>query len=126
MKLTKNINYYLKLRDARLKELRAVKPFIDGSLVEIAHACGNPRCKCARGDKHIGYYLTSKSKGKTQTRYVPVGLYEEVQRWTAEYRYLKGIIKEINRIQRVIMKRYVKERGRMAVWQNKDTKKKHV
>jgi hypothetical protein len=116
MKFNRNINYYLRLREARLKDLRKTHPFIDGSLVDIPHTCGNPRCKCAKGSKHRGYYLTSKDKGRTRTQYVPVGMYEAVKSWTIEYRVLKHLIKEINIIQRMILRRYVKEKGRKAIW----------
>jgi len=119
MQSFKNINWYLRVRRARLNDLRKTEPFIDGSLGVIYHTCGNKRCKCARGNKHRGYYLTSKEKGKTKTQYVPVGMYEAVKRWTIEYRALKRLMREIADIQRMILKRYVKERGRKAVWQNK-------
>lgn len=45
---------------ARLKRLAKVGPMIDGSLVVIYRRCGNPNCRCARGEKHPGHYLTRK------------------------------------------------------------------
>ncbi|MBD3271821.1 MAG: hypothetical protein GF384_04695 [Elusimicrobia bacterium] len=118
MAYNRNLNWYLRQRQARLKDLGKTKPFIAGSLVEIRKRCGNPRCRCTRGEKHRGYAITSKHKGKTRTQYVPVGMYKTVQRWIIEYRVLKGIIKDIDHIQRVLLKRFVKERGRNTLWKN--------
>lgn len=119
MRLSKNINYYLRIRNARLKDMTGTKPFIDGSLVNIPHRCGNKNCKCARGELHDGHYLTSKVKGKTRTQYVPIGMVEEVRRWTVEYRVLKHLMQEVAQIQRQIIKRFVKEKGRKKTWTTK-------
>jgi len=118
MSYNRNLNWYLRQRQARLNDLRKTKPFIAGSLVEIHKRCGNKRCHCARGVKHRGYYITTKYKGKTRTQYVPVGMYTTVKQWVIEYRVLKGIIREIDRIQTILLRRFVKERGRKALWKN--------
>ena len=39
-------------RNAKLKELAGVGPLLQGSLAEIRVTCGNPNCRCARGEKH--------------------------------------------------------------------------
>jgi hypothetical protein len=105
-----------KHRFTLLKHLQAIGPFIDGSLVTIARACGNPRCKCARGEKHRGVYLTYKpgrthpgEPAKTQTLYVPVALEEEVRRWAKEYDKLKHLIREMSDTQKLIIRQYVAE-----------------
>jgi len=118
MGYNRNLNWFLRQRQARLNDLGKTKPFIIGSLVEIHKRCGNKHCRCARGEKHRGYYITTKHKGKTLTQYVPVGMYKTVHQWVIEYRVLKGIIKDIDHIQRVLLKRFVKERGRKALWKN--------
>ena len=106
VKINKNVNFYTRQRDARLKELRQIGPFIAGSMVRIAHTCGNPNCKCTRGQKHENYYLTCKVKQKTQTRYISVDLEDEVRRWTTEYKRVKRLINEISQLQRNIIKQY--------------------
>jgi hypothetical protein len=119
MKYHKNLNWYLRQRQARLNDIRKTEPFMAGSLVAISKRCGNKQCKCMRGEKHRGYYITSKYQGKTRTQYVPIGMYEAVRNWTVEYRVLKDLIKEMTKIHRMILKRYVKEKGRKAVWDKK-------
>lgn len=114
-----NLNWFLRQRQASLKKLRTTQPFIAGSLVQIHKRCGNKNCHCARGEKHHGYYITTKYKGKTKTQYVPIGMYKTVKQWVVEYRVLKTIIRDISRIQTRLLQRFVKERGRKALWKNR-------
>lgn len=120
MNTTHTLKYWYRKRDALLKKLAGVGPFVDASLVTIARTCGNPRCRCARGEKHQSHYLTyktstgqgSKSRLKTQTLYVPRALEQEVQGWVEEYRRLKELMKQIADVQKMIVRGYVQERGR--------------
>lgn len=105
-KFNKNVGFYTRQRDARLRQLKDVGAFVAGSMVKIAHTCGNPNCKCARGEKHENYYLTYKIKQKTQTRYIPVDMEEEVKEWTREYKHLKGLIREVSQLGIKILKQY--------------------
>lgn len=106
MAYLKNSNFYIRQRQARLKEIQNIGPFIAGSMVKIAHTCGNSNCKCARGEKHVNYYLTYKEKRKTRTKYIPVAMEEEVKKWTEEYKRLKKLIEEVSELQKKIIKRY--------------------
>jgi hypothetical protein len=110
----KNINYLARHRDNLLKRLNSSDPFIRGSVVKIARACGNSNCKCAGGEKHVSDYLTyrHKDKKKTSTIYIPVGMVEEVKIWVREYKRLQERMEEICQIQRQIIKQYVKEKKR--------------
>ncbi len=98
------------MRDARMKRLASIRPFLSASLVTIARVCGNPRCRCAAGRKHRSHYLTFKQKTKTRTLYVPVDLVEEVKQWVGEYRRIKLVMREISDLQKKIIKRHVTER----------------
>jgi hypothetical protein len=80
---------------ARVKQLRATKPVLAASLVQIAKHCGRAGCHCQRGTKHLGHYLTYKQRGKTHTVYVPKELLPEVQSWIAEHRRLRRLSQEI-------------------------------
>lgn len=106
----KNLNFYVRQRDARLKILRNIGPFITGSIVKIAHTCGNVNCKCASGEKHENYYLTYKIHKKTKTRYIPVFLEKDVKQWSSEYKRLKDLLREITELQLKIIKQSGKER----------------
>ena len=74
MKTPKHPTLIRRFLQARQKQLQAKSPVLAASLVTIRRACGNPNCRCARGQKHLGYYLTWKVKTKTHTAYVPVDL----------------------------------------------------
>lgn len=109
----RNIAWLTRRRDALLKRLRATGPFINGSVVLIARTCGNSdHCHCRRGPKHVSTYLTFAVAGKTQTIYVPVDLETDVRRWSAQYRDIKDLIREIGNVQREIIRKHVEERRR--------------
>jgi len=92
---------------ARQKELQAKSPVLAASLVTIRRACGNPNCRCARGQKHLGHYLTWKLKTKTQTAYVPVDLVPQVKQWTQEHRRLKQLVREITQLSLALIQTHV-------------------
>ncbi len=94
-------------RDAKVKELANAKPMIEGSLCKVGTRCGNPNCRCARGEKHTAHILTRKIAGKTKTNYVPVGMLEEVQAWVDEHRRIKGLMKKISRLNEQILRAHV-------------------
>lgn len=111
-KLTKNSKFYIRMRDSKLNKLSNITLFIDGSLVKIPRVCGNENCKCAKGKKHVSYYLTNKIKGKTNTIYIPEDKVREIKEWVTEHKRVKKIMKEIVDLQRVIIKKEAEERKR--------------
>lgn len=92
-----------------LAELGKVGPLVVGSLAEVGVKCGNPRCRCARGERHTAYVLTSKVRGKTKTIHVPRGMVEEVRQWTEEHRRLKELVRNLSALAEVLIRRYVGE-----------------
>lgn len=112
-RLQPNIRWLARRRDALLKHLSSFGPVINGSVVLMARTCGNSaQCHCSRGRKHISTYLTFAEHGKTRTVYVPIDLEKEVRRWSADYRALKQLIRQICDCQRAIIRRHVQERER--------------
>jgi hypothetical protein len=91
-------------RRSRLGRLARPGPFLAASLVRIARRCGNPRCRCARGEKHVGLYLTLKEGGTTRTLYVPKDRLVEVQTWVKEYRRVRGLIREVSSLSWKLLK----------------------
>ena len=83
---------------ARLKQCHPQGPVLAASLVLIHKRCGRPGCHCQKGTGHPGHYLTCKQAGKTRTVYVPQDLLEEVQRWIAEHRRLKTLLRQISQL----------------------------
>lgn len=101
-----NMKSYIKQRDNLLKQIKGIQPFIYGSVVKIAHTCGNVNCKCMKGAKHVNYYLTYKLEQKTRTKYIPVEMEKEVHKWSEEYKQLKVLINKISELQIKIIKQY--------------------
>lgn len=103
-------------RDALLKRLASMGPFMNGSLVRIQRTCGNKvHCHCGRGGpKHESLYLTYLEAGKTHTLYIPVDLEKEARRWSDDYKKLKILVRQICELQRGIVRRHVLERRRQS------------
>lgn len=101
-------------RDAKLKELAKAGPLIQGSLARIGVTCGNPNCKCARGEKHTSHILTRKLRGKTKSLYVPVDMVEAVQQWVDEHKRVKRLLKEISELNEKIIRAHVPSRRAKA------------
>ena len=102
-------------RDARVKELASLGPVMQGSFAEIGVTCGNPNCRCARGEKHRSHILTKKVRGKTKSLYVPVDMVEEVRGWIEEHRRAKKLLKEISELNEKIVRSHVStKRARSA------------
>lgn len=111
MPFEKNINQLSRMRDARLRKLAAAKPFIAGTVVEYEKVCGNPKCKCARGEKHRAQHLTFKDKNqKTVSVYIPADALPEVKEWTQEYKRIKDLLQQISDLQTQILRRHVTEK----------------
>lgn len=94
-------------RQALLRRLANAKPFIQGTLVKVGTRCGNPNCRCARGEKHEAWHLSRSVNGRTKTSYVPVELHEEVAAWTQEYQRIREVLEEVSRISEQIMTTHV-------------------
>jgi len=94
-------------RDARLKELAGIGPVLEGSLARIGVRCGNPNCRCARGQKHTAHILKRQVRGKTQSLYVPVDRVEEARRWVDEYRRARKLLSEVSELNRTILRAHV-------------------
>lgn len=94
-------------RNARLRELAGIGPVLEGSLARIGVRCGNPNCRCARGQKHTAHILKRQVRGRTQSLYVPVDLVEEARRWVDEYRRARKLLSEVSELNRTILRAHV-------------------
>ena len=95
------------MRAAKLRQLREIGPLVAASLCQRAVRCGNPQCRCARGEKHSSWCLTFKRQGKTRTVHVPRNLIEEVRQWVKEYHRTKQLLAQISEQSVQIIRRHV-------------------
>ncbi len=113
MKVPQHPTLIRRFLEARRKELQARGPVLAASLVTIRRRCGNPRCRCARGQKHAGFYLTLRGEtGKTKTTYVPVDLVPQVREWIQEYRRLKELLAQMTQLSLALVRTHVAEKRR--------------
>ena len=69
---------------------------IKGTILERERACGNPRCKCAKGQKHRAVYLMLRQEGKLRQLYIPARFEPLVRQWVANQQRVKQLLKEIS------------------------------
>lgn len=101
------------------KLLPSVTEILRGSLVERYVTCGNPSCKCARGERHgpIWYLTVTLGKGRTTGGIISEEKVDEVRGWIANYRSLRDHLEKISDINRELLRRervHQRKRGRKA------------
>jgi hypothetical protein len=95
-----------------LARLRAIGPFLEGSLTVTTKRCGKPTCRCVEaGPLHEAAVLTWKEAGTTRTLHVPIALRAEVAAWVAEGKRLKQLSHEMAVAQRAFL---IAQRGQRA------------
>src|SRR5215831_8118563 len=96
-------------------QLPPVTEILRGSLVERYVTCGNPNCKCTRGERHgpIWYLTVTLGPGRTTGGIVPAEKVAEVRRWIDNYQTFKSQLEKISEINRELLRRQ-RERRRRA------------
>ena len=87
-------------RQARsaLARLVSQRGLLRGNLLERRRACGQPTCKCARGELHASLYLVFSAGGKLQQLFVPKAWEARVRQWVADYHDARRLLEEISRL----------------------------
>jgi hypothetical protein len=100
-------------RQALLKKIAKVGPFIMATPTYLKVRCGNPDCKCAKRleDRHEKLHLSWTDAEGNGTAYVPVDLREEVLEWVENYWKVKEYMKEMTEISRKMIKIYARTLG---------------
>ena len=108
------------LREERLKaenRLMQAKDMLSYCLIWRKVACGNPSCKCQKGDLHGPYpYLSEKVKGKTRLTYIRKRDLGKIEGKTEEYRlfqkrleYVRHLNKRVEDLFKRIREMRIKE-----------------
>jgi hypothetical protein len=97
----------LRQRKVGLAKLPPVGEILRGSLMERYVTCGNPACKCARGERHgpAWYLSVTLGPGRTTGSIVPDEKVEEVRGWIENYHKLKDQLEKISDINRELLRR---------------------
>ena len=77
----------LRQRKLGLTKLPPVAEILRGSLMERYVTCGNPSCKCARGERHgpTWYFSVTLGPGRTTGSIIPEGKVDEVRSGIENY-----------------------------------------
>jgi hypothetical protein len=81
---------------SRLAKLLHDRRFLCGSLVTMARTCGNPGCKCMRGQKHVSLYLSIKDGQKRRMIYVPPRWEQTIRAWVEVYQQIKQLTHDVS------------------------------
>lgn len=83
---------------SRLTQIVSTEGLIRGTLLERERACGNPRCRCATGQKHRAVYLMLREDGKLRQLYVPAAYEARVRQWVDNHKQLKQLLRQLSDI----------------------------
>jgi len=89
------------------KLLPPVEETLRGSLVERYLTCGNPACKCTRGERHgpMWYLSVTLGPGRTTGGIVAAEQLDQVRRWIENYHQVKERLEKISEINRELLRR---------------------
>ncbi len=98
-------------RQGLAKRLPPAEETLRGSLIERYVTCGNPDCKCARGQRHgpVWCLTTTLGPGRTTSVVVSAEQLETVRRWIQNYRQMKAHLEKISAINRELIRRQRKK-----------------
>ena len=108
-------------RQGLAQQLPPVTEILRGSLVERYVTCGNPACKCAKGERHgpLWYLTVTLGRGRTTGGIVPTETVDQVRGWIENYHKVKEHLEKISEIYRELLRRQrdqqrKRQRGRKA------------
>ena len=81
---------------SRLAQLAHAGEFLRGTLTLMRHACGKPRCRCARGEKHESWYLSYSEAGRKRMVSLPRVVTPEVREAIARYQEAKACLETLS------------------------------
>ena len=94
-------------RQGLAQQLPPATEILRGSLVERYVTCGNPSCKCAKGERHglIWYLTVTLGPGRTTGGIIPNDNIDQVRAWIENYHNLKDQLEKISEINRELLRR---------------------
>lgn len=94
-------------RQGLAHQLPPVTEVLRGSLVERYVTCGNPACKCAKGERHgpLWYLTVTLGRGRTTGGIVPAEHVDQVRGWIENYHKVKDHLEKISEINRELLRR---------------------
>lgn len=96
-----------KRREGLTKLMPPLGEVLRGSLMERYLTCGNPACKCVRGERHgpVWYLSVTLDQAHRSGCTVPGEHVEQVRHWIENYHRVKENLEKISDINRELMRR---------------------
>src|SRR5690349_14752960 len=109
----------LALRSRRQGLTRLLPPLgevLRGTLMERYMTCGNPDCKCARGERHgpVWYLSVTLDQSRRIGSTVPAEQLQQVRGWIENYHRVKEHLEKISDINRELLRRQKKRPKKKA------------
>jgi hypothetical protein len=100
----------LALRERRkglARQFPPVAEILRGSLVERYVTCGNPSCKCARGERHgpVWYLTVTLGRSRTTGGVIAADKVDQVRGWIENYQAVRDRLEKISEINRELLRR---------------------
>ena len=96
---------------SRLTYLTTQKSFVQGSLIQMARACGKKNCICVtQGKKHVSWYVALTLQGKRQMRCIPPDKLEEIREAVNNYKKIRLLIAASS--EQVFLRIWAKKKGK--------------
>jgi hypothetical protein len=94
-------------RQGLAQHLPPLTEILRGSLVERYVTCGNPACKCAKGERHgpMWYLTVTLGRGRTTGGIVALEKVGQVRGWIENYHQIKDRLEKISEINRELLRR---------------------
>ena len=107
-------------RQGLANQLPPITEILRGSLVERYVTCGNPACKCAKGERHgpLWYLTVTLGRGRTTGGIIAEEKVDQVHGWIENYHKVKDHLERISEINRELLRRQ-RERQRKRQRQRK-------
>jgi hypothetical protein len=96
-----------KRREGLVRLLPPLGEILRGSLMERYLTCGNPSCKCARGERHgpVWYLSVTLDQSHRAGRTIAAHQVEQVRGWIENYHRVKQHLEKISNINRELLHR---------------------
>jgi hypothetical protein len=96
-----------KRRQGLTQLLPPLAEVLRGSLMERYLTCGNPNCKCAKGERHgpVWYLSVTLDQSHRKGNTVSADQVEQVRRWIENYHRVKEHLEKISDINRELLRR---------------------
>jgi hypothetical protein len=83
---------------SRLIQVLSGGGVLRGSLSLRYRKCGNPGCKCARGEGHRGLYLVYSQEGRVRQVFIPRQFEGQVQQWVDQYQEVRQLLEALSEV----------------------------